>query len=116
MKKIIVCTSINPMTEALKEFDKLEDWELIVVEDLKTPAESYKGMRGHYLTTQEQAWNCPELSAMLGWNTVDRRNLGYLEAYNRGADVIVAGSGVFGAADIPERVRSFTDILSPRDA
>jgi hypothetical protein len=88
MKKIIVCTSINPMTEALKEFDKLEDWELIVVEDLKTPAESYKGMRGHYLTTQEQAWNCPELSAMLGWNTVDRRNLGYLEAYNRGADVI----------------------------
>lgn len=33
---------------------------------------------------------------------------------NRGADVIVAGSGVFGAPDIPERVRSFIKILDAR--
>jgi ribulose-phosphate 3-epimerase len=30
---------------------------------------------------------------------------------DRGADVIVAGSGVFGAPNIPERVRSFSRIL-----
>ena len=40
MKKIIVTTTINPPTEALIKYSKKEDWDLIVIGDLKTPHEA----------------------------------------------------------------------------
>lgn len=33
----IVATSINPPTNAIRKFDAMPDWKLIVVGDLKTP-------------------------------------------------------------------------------
>jgi len=37
MKKFIISTTINPPTEAIKKFDNLKDWNLIISGDLKTP-------------------------------------------------------------------------------
>ena len=41
MKKVIVTTTINKPTIAIKKFDEMKDWTLIVVGDLKTP-KNYK--------------------------------------------------------------------------
>jgi len=37
MKKVIVTTTINAPTEAIRRFDVMPDWHLIVIGDLKTP-------------------------------------------------------------------------------
>ena len=37
MTKMIVCTSIYEVTEAIEKYDTLDDWNLIVVGDLKSP-------------------------------------------------------------------------------
>ena len=47
MKKFIVTTSINSPTLAIKKFDNLIDWKLIVVGDKKTPPK-YKLKNGIY--------------------------------------------------------------------
>ena len=41
MNKFIVTTSINKPTKAIRIFDSLKDWKLIVVGDKKTP-KNYK--------------------------------------------------------------------------
>ena len=55
-KKIIVSTSINAPTEAIRKFDNLEGWHLVVVGDLKTPA-NFSLENGIYLSPADQAWN-----------------------------------------------------------
>ena len=47
-KKFVVITTINPKTEAIKKFEELKDWELIIVADKKTPARSYRKLNGIY--------------------------------------------------------------------
>ncbi|MHA1690352.1 MAG: hypothetical protein ACTSU7_01815 [Candidatus Heimdallarchaeaceae archaeon] len=87
MIKAIVCTTINSMTEALKKFDEMEDWFLIIVADLKTP--NYPELKnGIFLSCEKQESLYPELSDILGWNNVDRRNLGFLYAYQHGAEIV----------------------------
>lgn len=90
MRKIIVTTTINEPTLALKKFAKFEDWELIVVGDLKTPHKSYEDFNCHYLSPEIQEKKFPELSRLIGWNCIMRRNIGYLEAYKKGADIIAS--------------------------
>ena len=53
MKKYIVTTTINEPTEAIKKFDNLKDWNLIVAGDLKTP-KNYKLKNGTYLSPKDQ--------------------------------------------------------------
>ncbi len=86
MKKIIVCTTINPPTEAVKKFDNIEGWSLVVIGDKKTP--KYELENGTYIGPEEQEKMFPELSQALGWNLVQRRNIGYAYAYHQGADVV----------------------------
>ena len=87
MKKVIVTTTINPPTEAILKFDHMADWELIVIGDLKTPPD-YRLDRGTYVSPSEQAAYSPQLSEALCWNCIQRRNLGFLMALDRGADVV----------------------------
>lgn len=87
VKKVIVSTTINPPTEAIKLFDNMPDWYLIVVGDKKTPA-NYKLKRGKYFSPQEQEEYDKKLSDLIGWNCIQRRNIGYLLAKDMGADVI----------------------------
>jgi hypothetical protein len=86
MKKAIVCTTINPPTEALLAFRAMKDWRLIVVGDMRTPHAAYEGW--DYLSPDDQARQCQILSDLIGWNCIQRRNFGFIEAYRWGAEVI----------------------------
>ena len=61
------------LTEAIKQYGKINDWELIVVGDKKTP-KNYKLKNGIYLTTKDQVKIDKELSNLIGWNCIERRN------------------------------------------
>ena len=88
MKKIIVTTTISQPTEATIKYSNMEGWEFIVVGDLKTPKESYDKIKCDYLTVEYQNTKWPTLSNLIGWNCAERKTLGVLEAYERGADLI----------------------------
>ena len=88
MNKIIVTTTINKPTEALLKFSEMPDWTLIVVGDRKTPHREYENLRCTYLHPDYQHESHRSLSDLIGWNTIQRRNLGFVEAYNSGADIV----------------------------
>lgn len=92
---IIVTTTIQPPTPATLEFLKHDNWKFIIVGDQKTPHDAYKELseKHHnliYLDCDEQDKLYPELSAVIGWKTIQRRNIGYAHAYNLGADIIIS--------------------------
>ena len=84
MKRVIVTTTIYNISKALKEYVKKKDWDIIIVGDKKTPHEEYKMLERDnknvkYLDIEYQEENDKELSDLLGWNTIKRRNIGYIE-------------------------------------
>ncbi|WP_298346011.1 hypothetical protein [Ferrimicrobium sp.] len=85
--KTIVTTTINAPTEAIRRYDAMEDWNLIVIGDRKTPAD-YQLKRGRYVSPADQERYDHELSDAIGWNCIQRRNFGILLAYEMGAEVI----------------------------
>lgn len=66
----------------------MKDWQLIVVGDKKTPHEDYKKLNCLYMHPDEQEKRYPKLSQLIGWNSIQRRNLGYVFAYQAGADIV----------------------------
>ena len=87
MKKVIVTTTINNVTKAIEKFQAMKDWELVVIGDKKTPKD-YKLDRGIYVTPEEQEKYDPELSAVIGWNCIQRRSFGLLWANEMKADMV----------------------------
>lgn len=87
MKKIIVSTTINPVTEAISKFQSMDGWDLIVAGDRKTP-NNYRLSKGLYLSPEMQEKMDPELSEAIGWNCIQRRNFALLKAYQEGADIV----------------------------
>lgn len=87
MKKVIVTTTINPPTEAIRKFQAREDWDLVVIGDKKTPP-GYHLDHGTYVTPEEQENYDPALSNAIGWNSIQRRVLGLLWAHEMHADVV----------------------------
>jgi hypothetical protein len=87
MKKVIVTTTINPPTIAMDKFQAMPDWELVVIGDLKTPAD-YRLQRGVYVTPAEQEKYDKALSDAIGWNCIQRRSFGLLWAKEMKADVV----------------------------
>ena len=87
MKRVIVTTTINPPTEAIRRFDAMRDWDLVAVGDLKTPAD-YRLERGVYMSPAEQEKYDKELSDAIGWNCIQRRNFGLLLAHEMRADLV----------------------------
>lgn len=89
--KIIVTTTIFTPSKALREFEKLSDWKLIIVGDKKTPHELYRNNTNWiYLDPEYQDAHYKTLSELLGWNTIQRRNIGYIEALKMGATIIAS--------------------------
>ncbi len=93
MRKFIVTTTINPPTEALKKFASMTDWVMIIVGDKKTPHSDYYKLEDKYPNVfyfhpSDQYLRFPKLSDLIGWNCIQRRNLGLVLAYLEGADVI----------------------------
>lgn len=86
MNNFIVTTTINPPTKALELYQAMVDWQLIVVGDKKTPDDDYWGY--DYLSAEWQDLNYKDISDAIGWNCIQRRNIGIIEAYKRGADII----------------------------
>lgn len=88
MDKFIVITTINKPTEALIKYSEIKGWILIVVGDLKTPHHLFKDINCIYMHPEEQEKKYPILSKAIGWNQSPRRNIGFVEAYTRGADIL----------------------------
>ena len=89
MNKIITTTTINPPTAAMREYDRMDGWELVVVGDERTPP--YKLARGTYISWEEQQAKYPKLCALLGPGSVQRgRMIAFIEAWKRGAEVMAS--------------------------
>jgi len=93
MNKYIVTTTINPPSSATLGFIEKRDWTIIVVGDTKTPHDLYKKLETEnsnfrYLSPEDQDKYFPDLSAVVGWKTIQRRNVGFAYAYQKGADII----------------------------
>jgi hypothetical protein len=94
-KKAIITTTINPPTKALLKFAdiaKNDDWHLFIVGDKKTPHDAYNEMAAldyvTYITPEDQEGISQELSDLIGWNCIQRRNFGLIAAYRWGAEII----------------------------
>lgn len=89
MQKSIITTTINKPTKAIKKYANIKGWDLIVVGDKKTPHKYYKQMKNIiYLDPTSQTSINKKLSKLIGWNCVQRRNFGFILAYNLGYDII----------------------------
>jgi hypothetical protein len=96
MKKYIVTTTINKPTIATLKFCEISDrndWHFVIVGDTKTPHEEYidlanKHKNVTYLSPDIQSKLYPELSEIIGWKTIQRRNIGFVYAYKNGADIM----------------------------
>jgi len=91
----IVLTTINPPNDVIRKFLSFKKWDMIVVGDQKTPHEEYIKMEKeysnlYYLHPQLQENKYKTLSDLIGWNRIQRRNIGYIEAFKRGAIVIAS--------------------------
>lgn len=93
-------TVLDSYTDNLQRYGH-EDVGFIVVGDLKTPIDTFDYVR----SLQSQGWRIeywdverqrrwlkafPELDRFLPYNSVQRRNLGFLFAYLQGAEIIVS--------------------------
>ena len=87
MKKVIVTTTINPPTKAVKLFQAMKDWDLVVIGDRKTPKD-YHLERGIYMGPARQEKYDKELSDAIGWDCIQRRNFGLLVAHDMKADIV----------------------------
>ena len=88
INKIIVITTIQEPTEATLKFISKKDWHVVVVGDLKTPHDSYRNLDCTYLMPEDQEKINKKLSDSLGWNCIQRRNMGFLYSYIEGADIL----------------------------
>jgi len=82
----IVLTTINPPNDVIRKFLSFKKWDMIVVGDQKTPHEEYIKMEKeysnlYYLHPQLQENKYKTLSDLIGWNRIQRRNIGYIEAF-----------------------------------
>jgi hypothetical protein len=96
MKKFIVTTTINSPTIATLKFCKIaddKDWTFLIVGDTKTPHEEYRKLEKEfnnviYLSPESQELHYKELSDVIGWKSIQRRNIGFVYAYKEGADIV----------------------------
>lgn len=95
----IVTTTISAPTKATKRFCLLafqNNWKFVIVGDTKTPHDQYRVLENEYknnvryLHPEDQEKLFPELSKILGWKTIQRRNIGFAYAYKRGAEIIAS--------------------------
>tara|TARA_Y100000310_G_C20633064_1_gene789664 strand:- start:845 stop:1777 length:933 start_codon:yes stop_codon:yes gene_type:complete len=90
----IITTTVNEPTVATKKFAQIaleRGYDFIVVGDKKTPHHSYENMDGvFYFHPDLQEKKYKELSDSIGWNTIQRRNLGFVEAFVDGEAPVIA--------------------------
>lgn len=95
MVNTIVTTTIYPISEATKKFASFTKWNFIIVGDKKTPHNQYiefaeSNNNVTYLTPEYQEEYYKEISDLIGWNTISRRNIGFLEALKHKSEIIAS--------------------------
>ena len=107
MKEALVLTTVNipnllyGYADNFEKYGHKDEVEIIVIGDMKTPEEAKepiqqlkkRGFRALYLDIPKQEdWlkNFPDLKAIIPYNSDNRRNIGYLIAVERGADIIIS--------------------------
>lgn len=107
MKVALVLTTINipnllyGYADNLDRYGHRDEVEFIVIGDLKTPEEAQepvagirrRGFAAEFFDVPKQvAWlkRFPELKEIIPYNSDNRRNIGYLIAAERGAEVIIS--------------------------
>lgn len=93
MHKWIVTTTIQPPTKATLLFCKNTEWNFVIIGDLKTPHEAYRELEKKYpqvvyLDPEYQEKHYRALSDSIGWKNIQRRNIGFVFAYQKGADIV----------------------------
>jgi hypothetical protein len=58
------------------------------VGDLATPHEEYKQINCVYIDPYNQETKYKDLSDAIGWKSIQRRNIGFVEAWRMGADIV----------------------------
>lgn len=123
MTNVIVTTTINAPTTAIRLFDEMPGWHLVVVGDRKTPPD-YHLDNGTYVGPDEQERIDKELSDLIGWNCIQRRNFGFLIAHEMGAEMVAVvdddnvpleGWGIDVMAGRPVEVNHYTTSLPAFD-
>ena len=92
MKTIVITTIYSP-SESLLKYVAMKDWSVIIVGDLKTPHEEYRVLESKnsnvlYLSPDDQKKKYQALSTAIGWNKIQRRSVGFVEAYKLGAEIM----------------------------
>ena len=95
MNKVIVTTTINPPSKPLRLFARKIGWDLIIIGDITTPHELFRAFEKKsknvtYLSPDDQEKKYSKLSRAIGWKKIQRRNIGFTEAYERGAEIIAS--------------------------
>lgn len=88
MRKHIVITSIFDPTEAVFAFSKMDDYQLVVVGDKKTPEDWHCNNVDYISIAQQKSFDF-ELAKVLPYNHYCRKMLGYLKSIKDGADYII---------------------------
>ena len=86
MKKAICTTTINSPSEALIEFSKFSEWDLIVALDVNS--KPFELQHSTILTIQNQEKISKKLSDAIGFRSIQRRNFAILWALYNGYDSI----------------------------
>ena len=94
----IITTTINSPTTATIKFAELSqdnNWNFVIVGDTRTPHIEYRELekkfsKVKYLDPDEQTLLYPQLSEIIGWKTIQRRNIGFVYAYNELQSEIIA--------------------------
>ncbi|MBA7502440.1 hypothetical protein ES706_01026 [subsurface metagenome] len=92
---------LEEYSKNFENYNHKEDVEFIIVGDLKTPQDAErviknlidKGFEGEYFDVPKQKkWlqRFPKLERIIPYNSDNRRNIGYLIAVERGAEIIVS--------------------------
>ena len=89
-EKFIVITTIQQPTEATEKFCSFQDWNVVIVGDLKTPKEDYKKLNCTYLDIEDQEKINKDLSDEIGFNSIQRRNMGFIFAHNEGCNILAS--------------------------
>lgn len=93
MKIALVTTTINrpDVLKLYREYGR--NVGMFVIGDMKTPHEEAaflcKSIGAEYYTPDRQSKLGYACSDLIGWNCIQRKNIGYLEALKSGADVIL---------------------------
>ncbi len=88
VKKFIVITSIFAPTEAVTAFAALDEYQLVVVGDKKSPA-NWECPNCIYLSVEDQISRFPELANAIPFNHYGRKMIGYQYALQQGAELII---------------------------